>query len=969
MENKKNLLIEASAGTGKTQALAERLIALLKRGVPPPAIVALTFSRAAAGEIFERFVTLLADQAEKEATSPVPPSTSDLQPSAAGLLREVLATQHLSQIGTLDSFLLRIVRAFPLELGLMGELELRDDYRARSDRSRIAFSILHRTDEALKRRFTDAFLLAMNQENVRSFVDSYRAFVADWHERFIAEPDECAWGDAAAIWGRVPAFATVGARELAAAADALVGLEDSAPWRDFTEWVRNFRGSWELKGIAKKLFELEAPFSGDALEFDFGSGKNKHRAFFGSEAASIRTALGCVCGYVVRRQLELARGIRTLIAEFEKEYDAKVRRRGRLVFADVPRLITALDEASRLNLEYRLDSRLGAWALDEFQDTSREQWKALSNLIEEAKQSPEKSVFVVGDCKQAIYGWRNGDVTIFGGEKSGGEYAQGELKKSYRFGPAVTEAVNRVFASGMIERDFPAWECPVHETAKPDLDGFVQTVEAAAGDKDAFVEPLYHALQAVDPVGRGIAAAVLVRTNPFGEFLAARLRALGLKNVVWEGESAILDTPALSGFLDLVQLADHPGDMLAYRHFRMTPLAAAKYPDGVPSAAAISAEFATALTTRGLVRTFRELRALLPDEPEAAWSRFTEERFTDMLRAAAEFELSREPGTRLADFADFLKAKKKRNLAKAGEIRIMTIHRSKGLSFDYVALPLYEHDALNSEVDGPLVGDGWILPDPGPRAAKFLGGLEEAYRLRKDRAEQEALCAYYVAMTRARQAMTIVLHPAAKSGSSIRISDYVRRAIPEPIGRADWYCDFRPRAADAAAATALTPPRVRAPRETVRRRLPSLGFASGQSAGELFVRENARKAAMARGTAVHAEYEKIEFDERLPKPEGFVELWREKSFELFADGEWISGCIDRVTFFRREDGLHADVVDFKTNRPLRGETAEAFAARLRAAYSGQLAAYRRAVTALTSVPSERIVTRLLLVNDGTEVVI
>ena len=58
---KANVFIAASAGTGKTQALAERLIALVKGGLEPHEIVALTFSRAAAGEIFERFVSLLAD--------------------------------------------------------------------------------------------------------------------------------------------------------------------------------------------------------------------------------------------------------------------------------------------------------------------------------------------------------------------------------------------------------------------------------------------------------------------------------------------------------------------------------------------------------------------------------------------------------------------------------------------------------------------------------------------------------------------------------------------------------------------------------------------------------------------------------------------------------------------------------------------------------------------------------------------
>jgi len=250
-----------------------------------------------------------------------------------------------------------------------------------------------------------------------------------------------------------------------------------------------------------------------------------------------------------------------------------------------------------------------------------------------------------------------------------------------------------------------------------------------------------------------------------------------------------------------------------------------------------------------------------------------------------------------------------------------------------------------------------------------VGGLEAAYRLRQDRAEQESLCTYYVAMTRARQAMTIILHPAPKTGSSLRFSDFVRRAITEPIGRPDWYCDFQQKADDETPQVEPMAAPKRIPREIVRRRLPSLGFASGQSAGDLFVRDNARRAAMERGTAVHAEYEKVEFNEQLPKPEGFVELWREKSFEIFENGNWISGCIDRVTFFRKDGELHADIIDFKTNRPQRGESAADFAARLSATYASQLAAYRRAVRVLTGIPDENITTRLLLTNDGTAVVV
>ena len=936
-----NKLIEASAGTGKTQALAERLIALLKEGVEPQEIVALTFSRAAAGEIFERFVTLLAKRGESD------------------LLRKVIATQHLSQIGTLDSFLMKIVRAFPLELGLNGEIEMLDDFEEKSERAKISFSILRRTDAKIKKNFVAAFALAMNHEDVRSFVDSYRNFIGDWHEKVAAMPSESAWGDPTPIWGGPKAFTGITEKELAAAADAIAGLEPAKQWTECAEWARNFRGSFSgVKGIAKKLLELDGVFEGATVEFSFN---RKQYAYGGDQATAIRTALMCVFGYVVRMKLELAKGVYTLISAFEKEYDAKVRRKGRLVFADIPRLIAELDESDRLALEYRMDARIHAWALDEFQDTSREQWKALWNLIDEAKQSDEKSLFVVGDTKQAIYGWRNGDVSIFEKEHDSGAYALGELVKTYRSGPAIVEAVNKVFAGGRLCADYPAWKCPEHETAKPEMTSFVQTVEAGGPYMDDFVEPVFNALKAADPVRRGKTAAVLVRNNTFGQLLCDELKRRGIKDVVWEGEKNVLGTTALAGFLDLVQLAGHPGDMLTYRHFLKTPLAALIE---AKDAGELSRKMAQAFTERGLVRVFRELRVKLPADPEEAWSRYTEERYTDMLKAAAEFEIGMKAGTRLTDFPGYLASRTKRELAEEGKIRIMTIHRSKGLGFDYVVLPLYEHDALTKEQRGPLVGDDWILPDPGAKVAKAVGGLEQAYTLRKDRAEQEALCTYYVAMTRAKEAMTIILHPQPKGAATgVRMSDYVREGIGSEaeIGDRSWFEKVKSKGEKgksedgknplSTSTSNLQPVHSRAKRTAVRKRLPSKGFVAGQSAGELFAPKGNRKSAMDRGTEIHSQYEQLEWFEGAEKPEGFVELWRERPFEVFDDGEWISGRFDRVVFYRKEE-LYAEVQDIKTGRP----KPDSF-------YEPQLAAYRRAVHLLTGIPSERITSRILHVTS------
>ena len=967
-----NELIEASAGTGKTQALAERLIALLRAGVQPQEIVALTFSRAAAGEIFERFVSLLAARVADH-------------PEDAALLRAVIDTQHLSQIGTLDSFLMRIVRSFPLELGLTGELEIMDAYRAAGESARVSFGVLRRTDAQVKRAFVEAFALAMNREDVRSFAQSYRTFVAAWHEQVLAFPDAAAWGEARTIWGDASPFALATEADLVRAADALATFDGHGPrWDGFVRWVRDFRGRFGAPtGFAKKFLEQDDIFSGATVAFTFN---RKEHVFAGAELAAVRGAFAAVFGYVLRLKLELARGVYALIAAYERAYARQVRAKGRLVFADIPRLMAQLGTAERLALEYRMDAKIRAWALDEFQDTSREQWRALRPLIDEATQSDgEKSVFIVGDRKQAIYGWRNGDVGIFRGEKASGRYRVGALAKTYRSGPAVVEAVNRVFVHGRLKEDFADWEAPEHASARPDLGGFVQTFDAPGGTMEDFVEPVYNALAAVDPVRRGLTAAVLVRNNRFGALLADRLKQKGFADVVWEGESDVLDTPALQGFLDLVALADHPGDLQAYRHFLQTPLAAV-YDGATDDAARLSADCARAFTTRGLVRVFRELRARLPEDPDAAWSAGTEERFTEMVRAAAEFELALEPGMRLSDFIAFVRARRTRNLAEAGRVKIMTIHRSKGLGFDYVILPLYEYEPLDGEPDNPLASASWILPDPGRRVVAADPVLAAAAAARNERVWQEALCTYYVAMTRAKWAMTLILTPPKKTGGRRRFSDYVRESLPEEIGNREWHREElrvergELKVEKETASTTLnsqlsTLNFLRARRAPLRRRMPSQQFQSGMSAGELFAPTPARSAAMRRGVEEHAALAAIEWidpaapkDDRerailadarraaFVKPAGFVELWRERAYERTAGGTWESGVIDRVVF--TTDG--ATIYDFKTNRPRRDETPEAFAARMRRTYAPQLAAYRRAVAALTGLKEEKIATQLLL---------
>ena len=168
-----NTVIEASAGTGKTYNLAKHLVTLLKLGVKPQNIVALTFSRAAAGEIFERFLLMLADEAEKS-------------PEGLGLLRGTIAVQHLNAIGTLDGFLLRMARSFPLELGICGEMEMLDEWRADKERDRVSFSVLRRTGTDAGKALARAFLSASGGKISGRFAADYGRFIRRWHDIFLS---------------------------------------------------------------------------------------------------------------------------------------------------------------------------------------------------------------------------------------------------------------------------------------------------------------------------------------------------------------------------------------------------------------------------------------------------------------------------------------------------------------------------------------------------------------------------------------------------------------------------------------------------------------------------------------------------------------------------------------------------------------------------------------------------------------
>ena len=130
-----NVMILASAGSGKTYALTNRFVRLLALGAKPERIVALTFTRKAAGEFFDEILKKLAHAASEPNDAKklageigVPELGSD---AFLKMLRAVVTSMPRLQLGTFDGFFARIARNFPLELGLSGEFEILQEHASK----------------------------------------------------------------------------------------------------------------------------------------------------------------------------------------------------------------------------------------------------------------------------------------------------------------------------------------------------------------------------------------------------------------------------------------------------------------------------------------------------------------------------------------------------------------------------------------------------------------------------------------------------------------------------------------------------------------------------------------------------------------------------------------------------------------------------------------------------------------------
>lgn len=501
-----NAVVLAAAGTGKTWLLTSRILRLLLAGAEPGTILALTFTHKAASEIRERVLArartlaLAAPEALSAELTAIGADASS-RDSARTLYERLLSARRSIEISTFHGFCQTLLRRFPIESGIAPDFDVIEQT---SDYVDGAWRLLL---EEARRAPSEALAAALEDLSRRA---------GSWHAA--QDALQAFWNRRSEWW----AYTEGQTDPVAFAKDRLsVALGSASPSpppelaRDVAHCACAFRA---IPGLANDAIRITAALN-DAQWRDqlcplFLNSQGKPRRFpviraerhqLG-DAKSVeeswnRAALGLIKEDAVRRRqwtfaLSTAwyRCGHTLV-----QHAQKLKAADRVLdFADLEwQAYSLLRRSTHAEwVQYKLDQKIDHILIDEFQDTSPVQWQLLLPFIEElaaGDSGRQRSVFVVGDEKQSLYGFRGGDVRLLAHVSDWLVARMGAARltedTSRRASTAVTEFVNLVFSPQPNDAPLPSFR--THASARGPLWGRIEVL------------PLTHEPNTPDPSASG----------------------------------------------------------------------------------------------------------------------------------------------------------------------------------------------------------------------------------------------------------------------------------------------------------------------------------------------------------------------------------------------------------------------------------------------------------------------------------
>ena len=467
----RSVVVEACAGAGKTWMLVSRILRALLAGAEPQHILAITFTRKAAGEMRERLAQWLAAFSTARCTHEQrvaelclrglsAAEARRLAPRLGELHEQLLRSGRSVEVRTFHGWFAQLAAHAPLglleRLGLPADGEPLQDITVLRD---VLFRRLHRVVQAQPALQADYRMLVRRHR---------RGLLTDWLSAAWQRGAELARADVAGhVASAVPPAAALW--------PVCAGLDDPAELlrrEPLATQMRTLAGALAARGMVKAQVAaaglqacLEATDAAAAFvlawEALFNKDDEPRKQLGGHELLQpVQDELQAIRR--MRRQQSahedhgaMLRLSRVLLAE----YAALKRQRGLVDMADLESVAEALlgDSALAGWVQERLDQRVHHILVDEFQDTSPLQWQVLFGWLGSyagagggASGQRPPAVFIVGDPKQSIYRFRNADPRVFAAaQRFVLEGLQGTLLEcdhTRRNAPSVIAVLNTVFA-------------------------------------------------------------------------------------------------------------------------------------------------------------------------------------------------------------------------------------------------------------------------------------------------------------------------------------------------------------------------------------------------------------------------------------------------------------------------------------------------------------------------------------------
>ena len=721
------LALKASAGSGKTFALSVRYIALVLRGENINEIVALTFTKKAANEMKERIIATFLDLQNKKGELEAVCAELDISQDEAIKRRDErlgVFLQSELKIYTFDAFFSGILKKFSQNLGLS------PDYSVQDSLQDLAWKKFVKEASKDKKLLSElALMMIISSQKEASFSQTlakfYESFGGELKDSGASYPDDSK------------------VRAAQRALNEHIALQNGA-----SDTAKKTFGEQNLFELFKnKVFARQ---SLDYRTFSKIYTPELDRLFCELKKAAKNYILE-VEKYRLSGFSKLLKLYKASNLELNKEINA-------LSFADINKLVFKLlvQSLDKEALYFRLDGRINHLLVDEFQDTNVIQYEIILPLIAEIVsgygQNGLGSFFYVGDTKQSIYKFRGGKKELF--DKLGDDFSQIDIENlpsNYRSLKALVKFNNAVFEEiyhryGLsFEPQEPAkkdealshevsGECAYFEVEKDDY-GYLRVLS----DEDIAGAVVSQAKELLKAGVNASDITVLCWKNSDISLISEVLSRAGIKSVN-EGTLELKRTPLVAAIIEYAKFCLFKEEIYE-KNVKALVNANVKKLSIKPEESA----------TNSLFYLAKNLGISMAD--------------VDILRL---FELS-AGYKNLSDFIFNLENFSSKISPKSSDgVRVMTVHKSKGLEFAHVIvcdmMGKGRGDDSNFITEYSEKGE-WIVKSKILGRENFDIDYASVLEQMKELEKQENINKIYVAFTRATKSL-ITIKQAVPSGSS-----------------------------------------------------------------------------------------------------------------------------------------------------------------------------------------------------------